>query len=144
MFASNHGTINTSARSPEYSKPRLHCLSAGMRYVVDAGRSKQKILEEGGSLAQYDVRWISKASAQQRAGRSGRTGPGHCYRSAFYCVAIFVMKCDRLPCAQQQHVVPCYVQVLHVVLIAPSVSALLSAAIHCERDAAIHRSHCHT
>ena len=59
-----------------------HRLSAGMRYVVDAGRSKQKILEEGGSLAQYDVRWISKASAQQRAGRSGRTGPGHCYRSS--------------------------------------------------------------
>ena len=59
-----------------------HCI-AGMRYVVDAGRSKQKILEEGGSLAQYDVRWISKASAQQRAGRSGRTGPGHCYRSVF-------------------------------------------------------------
>lgn len=55
--------------------------AAGMRYVVDAGRSKQKILDEGGSLAQYDVRWISKASAQQRAGRSGRTGPGHCYRS---------------------------------------------------------------
>ena len=55
---------------------------AGVRYVVDAGRSKQKILEEGGSLAQYDVRWISKASAQQRAGRSGRTGPGHCYRSS--------------------------------------------------------------
>ncbi|KAA6424230.1 MAG: ATP-dependent RNA helicase kurz [Trebouxia sp. A1-2] len=52
----------------------------GMRYVVDGGRSKQKILQEGGSMAQYDVRWISKASAQQRAGRSGRTGPGHCYR----------------------------------------------------------------
>lgn len=52
----------------------------GMRYVVDAGRSKQKILQEGGSMAQYDVRWISKASGQQRAGRSGRTGPGHCYR----------------------------------------------------------------
>ena len=52
-----------------------------MRYVVDAGRSKQKILAEGGALAEYAVRWISKASSQQRAGRSGRTGPGHCYRS---------------------------------------------------------------
>lgn len=31
--------------------------------------------------------WISKASAAQRAGRAGRTGPGHCYRlysSALY------------------------------------------------------------
>jgi ATP-dependent RNA helicase DHX37/DHR1 len=26
------------------------------------------------------VRWVSKASAAQRAGRAGRTGPGHCYR----------------------------------------------------------------
>ena len=67
----------------------------GMRFVVDAGRSKQKILEEGGSLAQYDVRWISKASAQQRAGRSGRTGPGHCYRSVLqgFCPAMSLLPC---------------------------------------------------
>ena len=26
------------------------------------------------------VTWVSKASAEQRAGRAGRTGPGHCYR----------------------------------------------------------------
>lgn len=26
------------------------------------------------------VRWISQAAAAQRAGRAGRTGPGHCYR----------------------------------------------------------------
>ena len=24
--------------------------------------------------------WISRASAEQRAGRAGRTGPGHCFR----------------------------------------------------------------
>ncbi|KAK9814452.1 hypothetical protein WJX72_006123 [[Myrmecia] bisecta] len=52
----------------------------GIRYVVDAGRAKQKMLEEGGGMARYEVRWISKASAEQRAGRAGRTGPGHCYR----------------------------------------------------------------
>lgn len=53
----------------------------GIRYVVDAGRSKQKLLENsGGGLARFEVRWISKASAEQRAGRAGRTGPGHCYR----------------------------------------------------------------
>ncbi|GIL53593.1 hypothetical protein Vafri_9207 [Volvox africanus] len=54
----------------------------GIRYVVDAGRSKQKLLEEAssGQMAQYDVRWISKASASQRAGRAGRTCPGHAYR----------------------------------------------------------------
>ena len=27
------------------------------------------------------VVWTSKASANQRAGRAGRTEPGHCYRS---------------------------------------------------------------
>jgi ATP-dependent RNA helicase DHX37/DHR1 len=31
-------------------------------------------------LSQYKVSWVSQASAQQRAGRAGRTGPGHCYR----------------------------------------------------------------
>ena len=53
----------------------------GIRYVVDAGRSKQRLLEgHGGGLARFEVRWVSKASAEQRAGRAGRTGPGHCYR----------------------------------------------------------------
>lgn len=33
------------------------------------------------------VNWISKASAAQRAGRAGRTGPGHCYR--LYSSALF-------------------------------------------------------
>ena len=31
--------------------------------------------------------WTSKASAAQRAGRAGRTGPGHCYR--LYSSALF-------------------------------------------------------
>ena len=100
----------------------------GVRYVVDCGRQKEKIIKEGTAIASYEVRWISKASAEQRKGnitsqndpkqrkqttpkqstpkqtqnnpkitpkqpqnnpkgRSGRTGPGHCYRlfsSAFY------------------------------------------------------------
>jgi ATP-dependent RNA helicase DHX37/DHR1 len=60
----------------------------GIRYVVDAGRSKQKTHKSVDSgLTQFEVNWISKSSATQRAGRAGRTGPGHCYRlfsSAFY------------------------------------------------------------
>lgn len=52
------------------------------RYVVDAGRSKQKLLESnsGAAVARYAVDWVSKAAAEQRAGRAGRTGPGHVYR----------------------------------------------------------------
>lgn len=52
----------------------------GIRYVVDAGRSKQRLVDSSSGIAKYEVRWISKASADQRAGRSGRLGPGHCYR----------------------------------------------------------------
>ena len=58
---------------------RIHP-SAGVRYVVDAGRAKQKLLEGQVGLARFEVRWVSKASAEQRAGRAGRTGPGHSYR----------------------------------------------------------------
>ena len=59
----------------------------GIRYVVDAGRSKQRLLDTGNGLSRFEVRWVSKASADQRAGRSGRMGPGHCYR--IYSSAVF-------------------------------------------------------
>ncbi|KDD72186.1 hypothetical protein H632_c3728p0, partial [Helicosporidium sp. ATCC 50920] len=53
----------------------------GIRYVVDAGREKRRVEEAGAAgVARFDVGWISAASAEQRAGRAGRTGPGHCYR----------------------------------------------------------------
>lgn len=38
-------------------------------------------------ISTFIVGWTSKASADQRAGRAGRTGPGHCYR--LYSSAIF-------------------------------------------------------
>ena len=59
----------------------------GIRYVVDAGRSKQRLLDTTNGLARFEVRWVSKSSADQRAGRSGRVGPGHCYR--IYSSAVF-------------------------------------------------------
>lgn len=52
----------------------------GIRYVVDAGRSKQRLVDSHAGLARFQVAWISQSGAAQRAGRSGRTGPGHCYR----------------------------------------------------------------
>lgn len=48
--------------------------------MVDAGRAKEKVLDTHGAASKYEVAWISKASAEQRAGRAGRTGPGHSYR----------------------------------------------------------------
>ena len=52
----------------------------GIVYVVDPGFSKQEGYNpqtQGDSLL---VKRISKASAQQRAGRAGRTAPGKCFR----------------------------------------------------------------
>ena len=81
------------------------------RYVVDCGRQKEKRLLPGGVVS-FQVRplpryatailphdwvrvcvwglmmqvcWISQAAAEQRKGRAGRTGPGHCYR-LYRCV----------------------------------------------------------
>lgn len=52
----------------------------GIRYVVDCGRQKERIIDVKSGISEYKVTWISKASANQRTGRAGRTGPGHCYR----------------------------------------------------------------
>lgn len=49
-------------------------------YVVDSGRQKCRNYHAGTGVVSFDVMWISKAAADQRAGRAGRTGPGHCYR----------------------------------------------------------------
>lgn len=49
-------------------------------YVVDSGRQKCRNYHAGTGVASYDIMWISRAAADQRAGRAGRTGPGHCYR----------------------------------------------------------------
>ncbi|KAH3675425.1 hypothetical protein WICMUC_002714 [Wickerhamomyces mucosus] len=59
----------------------------GIRYVVDCGRSKERKYEERTGVQSFEVDWISKASAGQRAGRAGRTGPGHCYR--LYSSAVY-------------------------------------------------------
>jgi len=52
----------------------------GIKYVVDTGKEKVKKYDHATGMSSYEVQWISKASASQRAGRAGRTGPGHCYR----------------------------------------------------------------
>ncbi len=59
----------------------------GIIYVVDCGRSKQRRIIGGSQVSTFEVGWISQASADQRAGRAGRTGPGHCYR--LYSSAVY-------------------------------------------------------
>ncbi|KAL4242388.1 DEAD box helicase family protein [Abortiporus biennis] len=52
----------------------------GIVYVIDSGFSKQKLYNPRMRVESLLVSPISKASAQQRAGRAGRTRPGKCYR----------------------------------------------------------------
>ncbi|KAK9198703.1 hypothetical protein WN944_013889 [Citrus x changshan-huyou] len=52
----------------------------GIKYVIDPGFSKVKSYNPRTGMESLLVHPISKASAMQRAGRSGRTGPGKCFR----------------------------------------------------------------
>lgn len=52
----------------------------GVKYVVDSGLAKESRFEPGSGMNILRVCWISKSSANQRAGRAGRTEPGRCYR----------------------------------------------------------------
>ncbi|XP_031371307.1 probable ATP-dependent RNA helicase kurz isoform X2 [Apis dorsata] len=58
-----------------------------IKYVIDCGRCKIKMYDKVTGVNTYKVYYTSKASANQRAGRAGRTGPGHCYR--LYSSAMF-------------------------------------------------------
>ena len=51
-----------------------------IRYVVDTGRQKIKTCNVSTGVSKFEVAWVSQAQAEQRKGRAGRTGPGHCYR----------------------------------------------------------------
>lgn len=65
----------------------------GISYVVDTGRAKNRNYDPITGVQSYQVEWISKASASQRSGRAGRTGPGQCYR--LYSSAVFERDFDQ-------------------------------------------------
>ncbi|XP_059644630.1 ATP-dependent RNA helicase DEAH11, chloroplastic-like [Cornus florida] len=52
----------------------------GVKYVIDSGMVKESRYEPGTGMNVLRVCRISQSSANQRAGRAGRTGPGMCYR----------------------------------------------------------------
>ncbi|XP_044285668.1 probable ATP-dependent RNA helicase DHX34 isoform X2 [Varanus komodoensis] len=52
----------------------------GVRFVVDSGKVKELSYDPKAKLQRLQEFWISRASAEQRKGRAGRTGPGVCYR----------------------------------------------------------------
>src|SRR5688572_10691680 len=52
----------------------------GVRTVIDSGRVRVAGYDPQRGLDRLELKWISKASAAQRAGRAGRTAPGRCVR----------------------------------------------------------------
>ena len=52
----------------------------GIVYVIDPGFSKQKVFNPRMRMESLLISPISQESAEQRAGRAGRTRPGKCYR----------------------------------------------------------------
>ena len=52
----------------------------GVRIVVDAGLERRSVFDPVSGMSRLETQRISRASAEQRAGRAGRTAPGVCYR----------------------------------------------------------------
>jgi ATP-dependent helicase HrpB len=52
----------------------------GVRAVVDSGLERRSVFDPGTGMSRLETQRISRASAEQRAGRAGRTAPGVCYR----------------------------------------------------------------
>ncbi|XP_014497739.1 pre-mRNA-splicing factor ATP-dependent RNA helicase DEAH7 [Vigna radiata var. radiata] len=52
----------------------------GIFYVIDSGYGKMKVYNPRMGMDALQVFPVSRAAADQRAGRAGRTGPGTCYR----------------------------------------------------------------
>ncbi len=52
----------------------------GIRAVVDSGVERRNVFDPVTGMSRLETQRISRASAEQRAGRAGRTAPGVCYR----------------------------------------------------------------
>ncbi|CAM9551431.1 unnamed protein product, partial [Sphacelaria rigidula] len=52
----------------------------GVRFVADSGKAKEMSWDPASGVRSLQEFWVSRASAEQRKGRAGRTGPGLCFR----------------------------------------------------------------
>jgi len=52
----------------------------GIKYVIDSGFCKLKVYNPKIGMDSLNVTPVSRANANQRSGRAGRTGPGFCFR----------------------------------------------------------------
>ncbi|XP_068227873.1 probable ATP-dependent RNA helicase kurz [Palaemon carinicauda] len=71
-----------------------------IKYVVDSGKVKKKVYDKVTGVSMFHITWTSQASASQRAGRAGRTAPGHCYR--LYSSAVFDQEFEKFSEAEIQ------------------------------------------
>ena len=53
---------------------------SGVKYVIDSGMVKELQYDTKKNMSLLKVTNVTQASAEQRRGRAGRTGPGKCYR----------------------------------------------------------------
>ena len=53
----------------------------GVRFVADSGKVKEMQYDRMLKMQVLKEFWISRASAEQRKGRAGRTGPGVCFQA---------------------------------------------------------------
>jgi len=53
----------------------------GVRVVVDSGLVRASVFDPATGMSRLETQRVSRASADQRRGRAGRTGPGVCYRA---------------------------------------------------------------
>lgn len=58
-----------------------------IKYVIDSGRQKTRLYDKVTGVSSFVVTYTSKAAANQRSGRAGRTAPGHSYR--LYSSAVY-------------------------------------------------------
>jgi len=52
----------------------------GVRIIVDSGLVRRAVFDPATGMSRLETQRISRASAEQRQGRAGRTEPGVCYR----------------------------------------------------------------
>lgn len=78
IFQDLHGTKRKIIIATNIAETSLTI--KGIRYVIDCGYSKLKVYNPKIGLDSLVITPISKANADQRSGRAGRTAPGTAYR----------------------------------------------------------------
>ena len=100
----------------------------GIYYVVDPGFAKQKVYNSKIGMDSLVVSPISQASASQRAGRAGRTGPGKCYR---YTVQTGYLQMFAPTCARQ---LCCCIWGPYVYTCFGGLDGLSTTSLHCHHQ----------